>query len=385
MVRSEDRDVLGWKSTARTAGFGLACALSGAIVATLCWTSLGMDNAVSPRLAPMNSETAVSHRIRMAQSHERSVASHTENTKQADDPSKMPLSSDPPSSDVEQPHHHNQELHVRHHVAGHSDCAFCRDRAKRFEEQANACDAGEAPEIVEALASQSAAPSPTTDAVAEESDDAFVPLHLRSEYRVESPDVLHFEFERGENPEEAIVSGLYIVQPNGRVQLGAWGELPVAGRTVREIQWMLETAMASDKSPPQVQVSVAQANSRVVYIVKQDAVHRHYYRGDETALDLLVKSIAVKSLAKQNVWISRPHANGNSELLRVSLTYDVDGTLTAKNPRLLPGDRILIDPESSSLTTHDLDCMDLNRIDPNEKSRQAQRPAALNEPSAKPQ
>jgi|GEM_PF-2403424 len=97
MVRSgSECCVLGLKSSVQAALFGLACAALGAVVASLCWASLELEVAASPRLVePVRT-----------------------------------VSTKPSPTDASQHHEHHT-----HHC---DDCAFCRARAKKAAEQLNA-------------------------------------------------------------------------------------------------------------------------------------------------------------------------------------------------------------------------------------------------------
>ncbi len=97
MVRSgSERCILGLKSSVQASLFGLACAALGAVVASLCWASLELEVAASPRLVePV-----------------RTVSTNSSPT------------------DASQHHEHHP-----HHC---DDCAFCRARAKKAAEQLNA-------------------------------------------------------------------------------------------------------------------------------------------------------------------------------------------------------------------------------------------------------
>lgn len=97
MVRSgSECCVLGLKSSVQASLFGLACAALGAVVASLCWASLELEVAASPRLIePVRTVSAKA-----------------------------------PAKDASQHHEHHT-----HHC---DDCAFCRARAKKAAEQASA-------------------------------------------------------------------------------------------------------------------------------------------------------------------------------------------------------------------------------------------------------
>ena len=95
-----------------------------------------------------------------------------------------------------------------------------------------------------------------------------VPLHKRSDYRVNPPDILTIQFTGvsadAQDEEMRAISGERLVQPNGAIDLGnEFGSLPVEGLTTSEIKTAIEERVNAKRRNWCVDVSVYAQNSKV--------------------------------------------------------------------------------------------------------------------------
>ena len=146
-----------------------------------------------------------------------------------------------------------------------------------------------------------------------------------------------------------VISGEHLVRPDGTISLGVYGEVYVAGHTLREIRQIIETHLQPDIHNPEVTVDVLGYNSKQIYIITDggglgEAVNRIPYTGNDTVLDALAQIDGLSQVSSKEIWVARPAPAGTS----MAQTMPVDwwgitrGGLTATNYQLFPGDRIFI-------------------------------------------
>lgn len=295
MVRSGSQCcVLGLKSSVQASLFGLACAMLGAVVASLCWASLELEVAASPRLVePV-----------------RTVSTKT-----------------PPAGDSEHHHHHHGD-----------DCAFCRARAKKLAEQANA---------------------------------PFIPIHKRADYTVQPPDILTINVSDSEEStakDQQPIQGEHLVNADGTVNLGSWGKPNVAGKTLAEIKTIVEELVDAANTKRSVSVSVHTQNSRVYYIVTEnaglgDTLKRVPYFGNETVVDAITSVGPLNEMGRRQIWIARPNPASEKQTAHERITqpltdsvipirwqWTTPTTVVITNPALQSGDRIFVTRPPSWVT-----------------------------------
>jgi protein involved in polysaccharide export with SLBB domain len=284
---SESCRAFGLKSTPQAAIFGLGCAAVGAIAASLSWGALDMESSVSPRL-----------RERPHTVSARQVIGQEVDAKAGLD------------SDVVQ----GESCNHTHHS---DDCAFCKAREKRARE---------------ALA-------------------AFVPLHKRPDYCVESPDILTVNVVPTGLEESLAVDqpirGEHLVDADGRIDLGKWGKLQVSGNTLSEIKRDVETLVNATANQHRVEVSVLQQNSHVYHVINEgkgvgDTIARYPAIGCETVLDAIAAAGPINEMGKKRIWIARPTAGGVDSIIPIRWQWNNPTTMVATNPALQPGDRVFI-------------------------------------------
>ncbi len=285
---SEGCRVFGLTSTPQAAVFGLGCAAVGALAASLSWGSLEMKTSVSPRMSERP------HTVSAPQ-----VIGHGVN-------SNAGLVGDVVPNDSCGHAHHSD------------DCAFCKARARKTQEAANAM---------------------------------FIPLHKRPDYCVEPPDILTVNVEptglEESRTENQPIRGEHLVDAEGRIDLGTWGKLQVAGNTLAEIKRDVETLVDAAATQQRVEVSVSKQNSHVYYVVTEggvegDTVARYPVQGCETVLDAIASAGPINEMGKKRIWIARPMAGGVDTIVPIKWQWSNPTTMVAINPTLQSGDRVFI-------------------------------------------
>ena len=145
------------------------------------------------------------------------------------------------------------------------------------------------------------------------------------------------------------IAGVYLVAPDGTVNLRQYGTVHVAGRTLAEVHEVLARHLSQFLDAPDVAVDVAAYNSKVYYLVTQgagmgDNVRRLPITGNDTVLDAVSHVGGLSAISSKKIWIARP-APGNvgcEQILPVEWDAIVQGGATATNYQLLPGDRLFI-------------------------------------------
>jgi polysaccharide biosynthesis/export protein len=132
------------------------------------------------------------------------------------------------------------------------------------------------------------------------------------------------------------ITGQHLVAMDGRVQLGTYGAVYVAGMTER-----LEA--------PEIFVDVLAYNSKKYYVITQgaglgDDVSPQPVTGNETVLDAVASVGGISQLSSTKMWIARPAPNGVGceQILPVRWDEIAQGASTATNYQLMPGDRLFI-------------------------------------------
>ena len=146
------------------------------------------------------------------------------------------------------------------------------------------------------------------------------------------------------------IAGEHLVASDGRINLGIYGGVYVAGMTVNEARQAIETHLTKFLDDPHVAVDVGAYNSKVYYIITDgagfgDSVVRFSVTGNETVLDALSQINGLSRLAsKSHIWIARPapERTGCDQILPINWDRITKDGETATNYQVLPGDRIFI-------------------------------------------
>ena len=145
------------------------------------------------------------------------------------------------------------------------------------------------------------------------------------------------------------VNGVYIVGPDGTVNLRSYGRIHVAGKTLEEAKLAIELRLSESLSSPVVWVDIASYNSKVYYVITEgagmgDNVVSLPITGNETVLDAVGQVQGLSQLSSKDIWIARPAPGGFGCEQHLPVDWDAitRGAATATNYQVLPGDRIFI-------------------------------------------
>lgn len=140
------------------------------------------------------------------------------------------------------------------------------------------------------------------------------------------------------------------VLPDGTINLGRYGCLQVAGRTVAEIEQLVQAAVAAQVAQPgYIMVRLITRQSKVFYVLGEvNAPGAYPLHGRETVLDgILMAGGLTDRASEENVILSRPTPPDNCRVvLPVCYTAIVQLADTTTNYQLAPGDRIFIPTKS---------------------------------------
>ena len=171
-------------------------------------------------------------------------------------------------------------------------------------------------------------------------------------YRIEPPDVIRIEVTRFPGG-KAVLEGLYLVGPDGTINLRQYGVPSVAGLSAREVERRIVKAVSRKESDGEysARVEVTSNNSKVVYVIfsaKDDRVVRVPADQSTTVASALLQvEGAAAQAAKETVWVARPRRNSGTnrtetEVKSIDWRAIVERGSVEANLHLQPGDRIFI-------------------------------------------
>jgi polysaccharide export outer membrane protein len=145
------------------------------------------------------------------------------------------------------------------------------------------------------------------------------------------------------------IAGEHLVQPNGTLDLGTYGSVPVAGLTTAEAKEAIESRLRLFLEKPEVIVSVAAFNSKVYYIITDgggfgEQLYRFPATGGETVLDALSQIYGLPAVAwREHIWLARPSPPSQPpQVMPIDWKGITRRGETATNYQVLPGDRIYV-------------------------------------------
>lgn len=155
------------------------------------------------------------------------------------------------------------------------------------------------------------------------------------------------------------ISGSFAVRPDGSVNLGIWGNVPVSGLSLDQAAESIRQhlvrqeflAKAGTKADSLfVIVDVISYNSKRYYVITDGAgfgeqVFPFPITGSETVLDALANINGLPDVAsKRNIWIARrtPHPGQPWQILPVDWVGTTQHGHTFTNYQVMPGDRIYV-------------------------------------------
>lgn len=176
---------------------------------------------------------------------------------------------------------------------------------------------------------------------------AFVQAHdhgdvAASHYRIEPPDVISIN-----SPTSPEIDGtIQTVGIDGKVSLKLLGEVKVSRLTPLEAASRMEDLLSRYYVDPKVQVRVAGARSKKVYVLGQVGTTGPMpYTGRDTVLDILSRATMTHIAWGTQVKVIRPNADPGE---RHEIVVDVDQIMktgdTRANFLLQPGDIVYVPP-----------------------------------------
>lgn len=158
------------------------------------------------------------------------------------------------------------------------------------------------------------------------------------------------------------VSGAFSVRPDGKVFLGIWGEVTVAGLTLNQASDMIRNHISQQEDPTKpgsggikretirVLVDVLQYNSKRYYVITDgggagEQVFAFPVTGSETVFDAMANIGGLPVVAsKRNIWVARrtPEAGHPEQIMPVDWVGITQHGIAATNYQLMPGDRIYV-------------------------------------------
>jgi len=136
------------------------------------------------------------------------------------------------------------------------------------------------------------------------------------------------------------------ILPDGTINLGKYGLLMVSGKTVPEIEAIVQSAIkAQTKDAGFIAVRIVARQSKVYYVIGEvNSPGAFNLQGRETVLDAILQAGGLTAnSSRENIILSRPtHPNCPRIVLPVCWKNIVQLGDTATNYQIAPGDRIYV-------------------------------------------
>ena len=175
---------------------------------------------------------------------------------------------------------------------------------------------------------------------------------------IESPDILRIDAIRVVPlPAYKIeqIRGEHLCRPDGTIALGPYGSVYVAGLTLHQACEAIKEHLSQNQVKTPISVDVIDYDSKVYYVICGGAdtgqsVTRLPITGNETVLDAISKVNGLASVASNShLWIARPgprHTSEQDQILPIDWQAITRQGRTETNYKVLPGDRIFIQPQA---------------------------------------
>lgn len=146
------------------------------------------------------------------------------------------------------------------------------------------------------------------------------------------------------------ILGEFLVQPDGTITLGSYGNVPVVGQTVGQARASIENHLSQFLEQPEISLNVQSFNSKVYYIVLQgaglgDGVYRFPITGNETVLDAIANIQGLEQVSSKKIWIARPNSGCQPTVLPVDWFAITERAAPQTNYQIMPGDRVFIEED----------------------------------------
>ena len=148
------------------------------------------------------------------------------------------------------------------------------------------------------------------------------------------------------------IAGEHTVGADGRINLGIYGSVHVAGLTLAEAKEAIEFQLVEYLDSPNIAVDVFFYNSKYYYVIMEgagygDRLQQFPYTGNETVLDAIAGVNGIDRVSSKRVWIARssPYGYGGSNILVVDWQGITAEAAYGTNYQLMPYDRIFIEED----------------------------------------
>lgn len=145
------------------------------------------------------------------------------------------------------------------------------------------------------------------------------------------------------------IAGEHLVAPDGKVNLGVYGQVRVAGMSIEQATATIEQHLSSFLDSPKVAVAVYGYNSKFYYVISEgaglgDQVNKFPYTGNETVIDAISNVEGLSAVSSKHMWVARPAVNcgGSDQILPVDWQAVSKRGDVRTNYQLLPGDRLFV-------------------------------------------
>ena len=149
------------------------------------------------------------------------------------------------------------------------------------------------------------------------------------------------------------IAGEHTVGADGRIRLGIYGSVHVAGLTLAEAKEAIEFELSKYLDNPEIAVDIYSYNSKHYYVIMEgagfgDKLVPFPYTGNETVLDAIAGINGMDRVSSKRVWIARssPMCHyGESNILVVDWQGITANASYHTNYQLMPDDRIFIEED----------------------------------------
>ena len=178
--------------------------------------------------------------------------------------------------------------------------------------------------------------------------DAFLvephPVVSGSPYIVSPPDVIAVHSDDARE----LYNQRVIVGPDGTIDLPLVGNIQVAGRTIEQIDKLIEEKAMQYYQQVDVAVSVAHYRSKHIYVFGEVLTPGSYpYTGSDTLLSILAIAQPTRSSDPKSIQLYRPSKDGeNVDRMTINLDKWVKLGITERNALLQEGDIVFVPPNA---------------------------------------
>jgi len=145
------------------------------------------------------------------------------------------------------------------------------------------------------------------------------------------------------------IAGEHLVTPDGKVNLGIYGQVRIVGLTIEEARTTIQEHLSESLENPEIAVDILGYNSKVFYVITQgaglgDQVVILPSKGNETVLDAIGQIQGLQSNSSTRMWIARPGKNacGGDQILPIDWLAVTQRGATDTNYQIMPGDRLYV-------------------------------------------